>query len=86
MAHAAAEFAKQLLKARGGEDVVIEAYVASNETEAAFFSNKLTIGADGIKQNHGYGKLSPFEEKLLEKGLPELLDQIKAGVDFAKDF
>ena len=86
MAHAAAEFAKQLLKARSGEDVVIEAYVASNETEAAFFSNKLTIGADGIKQNHGYGKLSPFEEKLLEKGLPELLDQIKAGVDFAKDF
>merc|ERR1712113_171344 len=70
----------------GGEDVVIEAYVASNETEAAFFSNKLTIGADGIKQNHGYGKLTPFEEKLLEKGLPELLNQIKAGVDFAKDF
>ena len=32
------------------------------------------------------GKLTAFEEEMLKKGLPELISQIKKGIEFAKNF
>lgn len=37
---------------------------------------------NGLEKNLGIGKLSPFEEDLLQKALPELKKNIQKGEDF----
>merc|ERR1719295_1861588 len=85
MAYAAARFTDSLIKAMNGQEGVIEcAYVASNVTEASYFSTPLLLGRNGIEKNLGLGKLSEFEEGLLKAALPELQGSIKKGVEFVE--
>lgn len=86
MAYAAARFTDSVMKAKAGQEVVECAYVESNVTEAEYFATPLLLGPEGLKSNLGMGKLTAFEEEMLKKGLPELISQIKKGVEFAKNF
>merc|ERR1712111_164895 len=86
MAYAAARFTDSVMKAKAGQEVVECAYVESNVTEAEYFATPLLLGPEGLKSNLGMGKLTAFEEEMLKKGLPELISQIKKGIEFAKNF
>merc|ERR1711990_784824 len=71
MAFAAARFTDNCLTAQSGQNVVEYAYVESDITDATYFSSKLTLGRDGIKQNHGLGELTDYEKSLVEAAVPE---------------
>merc|ERR1719411_2566665 len=86
MAYAAARFTDSVMKAKAGQEVVECAYVESNVTEAEYFATPLLLGPEGLKSNLGMSKLTAFEEEMLKKGLPELISQIKKGIEFAKNF
>ncbi|GAU93445.1 hypothetical protein RvY_05384 [Ramazzottius varieornatus] len=85
MAYAGARFAFSLLRGLNGEKNVIEcSFVESDVTEASYFSTPLLLGKNGIEKNLGLGELNEYEQKLLEKGLPELISSIKKGEDFVR--
>merc|ERR1712012_212753 len=84
MAYAAARFTDSLIKAMNGQEVVECAYVASNLTEASYFSTPILLGPEGIKSNLGLGNLNAYEEELVKKGLPELMGSIKKGIEFVE--
>merc|ERR1719295_489279 len=87
MAYAGARFCDSLMKAMNGQEGIVEcAYVASNVTEASYFSTPLLLGRNGVEKNLGIGKLTKFEEGLLKAMLPELNNSIKKGIDFAQGF
>merc|ERR1712037_979416 len=87
MAYAAARFTDSLIKGMNGQEGVVEcAYVASDLTEAAYFSTPLVLGPNGMEKNLGLGNLTAFEEELLTASLPELKGSIKKGEDFAAAF
>ena len=87
MAYAAARFTDSLIKAMNGKEGVVEcAYVASNVTEATYFSTPLLLGKNGLEKNLGLGKLSAYEEELLKACIPELQKTIKKGEEFAANF
>ena len=46
----------------GQEGVVECAYVASDVTEAKYFSTPLVLGPNGIEKNLGLGNLDAFEK------------------------
>jgi malate dehydrogenase len=83
MAYAGARFAFSILRAMKGEQGVIEcAYVKSDVTEATYFATPLVLGPNGVEKNLGLGKLSAFEQELLQKALPELKKNIEVGEKF----
>jgi len=83
MAYAAARFTDSLIKGMNGQEGVVEcAYVASNMTEATYFSTALVLGPNGVEKNLGLGSLSEYEEGLLSAGLAELKSSIKKGEEF----
>jgi len=83
MAYAGARFTFSVLRAIKGEQGVVEcAYVKSDVTESSYFATPLIIGPGGLEKNLGLGKLSPFEQELLQKALPELKKNIQTGEDF----
>merc|ERR1712189_123664 len=84
MAYAAARFADNCLTAQSGQDVIEYAYVESDVTDATYFSSKLTLGKDGIKQNHGLGELTDYEKSLVEAAVPELQKTITKGEKFVE--
>merc|ERR1712045_659206 len=87
MAYAAARFTDSLIKAMNGQEGVIEcSYVASDITEATYFSTPLLLGKNGLEKNLGLGKLSAYEEELLKACIPELQKTIKKGEEFAANF
>jgi malate dehydrogenase len=87
MAYAAARFTDSLIKAMNGAEGVVEcAYVASNVTEAKYFSTPLLLGPNGIEKNLGLGNLTAYEEDLLKASLPELHGSIKKGEEFAHNY
>merc|ERR1712061_946426 len=85
MAYAASRFTDSLMKAKSGKEVVECAYIASSVTEAPYFATPVKLGAEGIKSNQGIGTLTPFEEDILNKGLPELISSINKGIEFVKN-
>merc|ERR1711879_543122 len=86
MAFAAARFTDNCLTAQGGQDVVEYAYVESDVTESTYFSTKLTLGKDGIKENHGLGDLTDFEKSLVDAAVPELQKTITKGENFVEGY
>jgi malate dehydrogenase len=86
MAFAAARFADNCLTAQSGQDVIEYAYVESKVTDATYFSTKLTLGADGIKLNHGLGDLTDYEKSLVEAAVPELQKTITKGEKFVEGY
>merc|ERR1712036_134378 len=86
MAFAAARFADNCITAQSGQPVIEYAYVESNITEASYFSTKLTLGPDGIKENHGLGELSEYEKGLVAAAVPELQKTITKGEEFVANW
>lgn len=85
MAYAGARLASAVLRGLKGESNVVEcAYVESDITEAPYFASPLVFGRNGVEKNLGIGTLNEFEKDLLKTALPELLKNIKSGVEFAK--
>lgn len=85
MAYAAYTFTTKLLEAIAGRSGIIEcAYVRSDVTQATYFANRVQIGKDGIVKNLGLGKLTSYEKGLVDKAIPELLENIKKGEELAK--
>lgn len=85
MAYAGARFAVSLLRGLSGEQNVIEcSYVRSDVTEAKYFSTPLLLGKCGIEKNLGLGKLSDFEQCLVQEAVPELKKNIEKGEKFVK--
>jgi len=82
MAYAAYIFTENVLKAKGGEETTQCAYVQSDVTDAEFFSSPVTFGKDGIKEVHGFGTLSDYEQGWFDKMMPDLKAQIAKGKDF----
>jgi malate dehydrogenase len=85
MAFAGARFVSSLLDAVNGKSNVVECtYVKSSVVpEVEYFSTPVLLGKNGVEKILGYGKLSAYEQKLLESAIPELKKNIETGVKFA---
>merc|ERR1711994_709625 len=87
MAYAAARFTDSLIKGMSGQEGVVEcAYIASDVTEATYFSTPVVLGPGGVEKNLGLGTLNEFEQGLLAAGIPELKGSIAKGEKFAEGF
>ena len=81
MAFAGSRMADSLLRASQGETGIFEpAFVDSplyKEDGCDFFSSKIELGPEGVKEIHPVGKVSPYEEGLIEVALKDLAGNIK---------
>ena len=87
MAYAGARFAFSLLRGLRGEPNVVEcSYVKSSVVPGVeYFSTPVVLGKNGMEKNLGLGKLSDYEQKLVEDAKKELQASIKKGEDFVKN-
>lgn len=89
MAMAGARFAESLLKAAQGQKGVIEqSYVDSplyKDQGIDFFSSSVELGPNGVEAIHPVGKVTEYEQKLLDACLKDLKGNIEKGVKFAKE-
>lgn len=84
MAYAGHQFANKLMRAMSGEKNIIEcAFVENKLTASPFFSVPCRLGPNGVEETLSFGTLSPFEQKNFNEMLPELMNQVKKGVEFA---
>lgn len=85
MGYAGARFANSLLRGLKGEPNVVEcAYVLSDVCPSVeYFSTPLVLGKNGIESICPIGKVSDFEQDLINKAIPELKSNIEKGVKFA---
>lgn len=85
MAHAAAEFTGQLLRALEGEKNIVECtFTENNVTDSPFFSTPTRLGTDGVEEVLPFGPLSAVEQKNFDEMLPTLKEQVAKGVNFVK--
>jgi malate dehydrogenase len=73
MAMAGARFTESLLKAAQGQKNVIE-----------YFASNVELGPNGVEKIHPVGKITDYEQKLLEACTADLAKNIKKGVDWVK--
>lgn len=87
MAYAGARFAFSLLRGLKGESNVVEcSYVKSSVVPGLeYFSTPVVLGKNGLEKNLGLGKLTDYEQKLVEAAKSELQASIQKGVDFVKN-
>ena len=64
MAVAGAQFADRVMRAKSGEEGIVEcAYVQSEVMPGcAFFSSPITLGKDGVQEIHGVGEVTEYEQ------------------------
>ncbi|MCJ1400352.1 Malate dehydrogenase, cytoplasmic [Xylographa trunciseda] len=88
MAMAGARFTESLLKAAQGQSGVVEpTFVDSplyKDQGVDFFASKVELGPEGVKEIHPVGKISEYEQKLLDACLTDLKKNIEKGVAFVK--
>ncbi|KEF58308.1 malate dehydrogenase, NAD-dependent [Exophiala aquamarina CBS 119918] len=88
MAMAGARFAESLLKASQGEKGVVEpTFVDSplyKDQGVDFFASRVELGPEGVEKIHDIGKITTYEEGLVEAALSDLKKNIQKGVDFVK--
>uniref|UniRef100_A0A0N4ZV85 Malate dehydrogenase, mitochondrial n=1 Tax=Parastrongyloides trichosuri TaxID=131310 RepID=A0A0N4ZV85_PARTI len=85
MALAGARFTQALIDGLQGKKNVQCTYVASDAAKGVeFFSTPVELGPNGAEKILGYGKISSFEQELIEKAIPELQKNISKGVKFIK--
>jgi len=85
MAYAGQRFTSRLLSAIAGAPNVIEcAFVENKLTASPFFSTPVRLGPNGVEEVLPFGKLSPAEQTVFDSMLPDLISQVKKGVEFAK--
>lgn len=84
MAMAGARFAESLLKAAQGEKGVIEpTFVDSplyKDQGIDFFASKVELGPNGVEKIHPVGKITNYEQKLLDNCLTDLKKNIAKGM------
>ncbi|KAH6989145.1 lactate/malate dehydrogenase [Ilyonectria robusta] len=89
MAMAGARMADSLLRAAQGEQGVVEpTFVESplyKDQGVDFFSSKVELGPDGVKEIHPIGPVDAIEEKLIEACLGDLKKNIEKGVAFVAE-
>ncbi len=89
MAMAGARMAESLLKAAQGEKGVVEpTFVDSplyKDQGVDFFSSRVELGPNGVEKIHPVGKITAYEQKLLDAALPDLAKNIKKGVEWVKE-
>lgn len=88
MAQAGARMAGSVLNALAGEiDVVEPTYIDSplfKSEGVEFFSSKVTLGPEGVKEVHPLGVLSAVEDEMVAVAKETLKKNIQKGVDFVK--
>uniref|UniRef100_A0A0K0DKV4 Malate dehydrogenase n=1 Tax=Angiostrongylus cantonensis TaxID=6313 RepID=A0A0K0DKV4_ANGCA len=85
MAVAGARFANALLRAVKGEKNIQCSYVASDAVKGVeYFSTPVELGPNGVERILGVGKVSPFEQELINSAVAELNKNISKGVSFVK--
>ncbi|KAI0060165.1 NAD-malate dehydrogenase [Artomyces pyxidatus] len=96
MAYAGAEFAAKVLKAISGEKgVIAPSYVHLSADKAGgdalkkelgkdldYFSTNVEIGPEGVVKINSLGKLTDYEQSLVQAAIPELATNIEKGVTF----
>lgn len=84
MAQAGARFANSLIRGLSGEAGVMECtYVISDACkECEYFATEVELGKEGVAKIHPIGKVSDYEQALIEKCVSELKGNVKEGVDF----
>lgn len=83
MAYAAAYFADQCLKAKAGEEGIVEcSYVQSNLTELPFFASQVKLGKDGIEEFLPLPEMNELEKENFESLKKELSGSIEKGLKF----
>ena len=89
MAMAGARFAESLLKAAQGVEGVIEpSFVDSplfRGQGVDFFASRVVLGAEGVREILPVGKVSEYEQKLLDACLVDLKKNIEKGVKFVEE-
>lgn len=89
MAMAGARFAESLLKAASGEKGVVEpTFVDSplyKDQGIDFFSTQVELGPNGVEKILPVGKVTEYEQKLLDACLKDLKGNITKGVKFAQE-
>ena len=89
MAMAGARFAESLLKAAQGQKGVIEpTFVDSplyKDQGCTYFASNVTLGPNGVEEIHPVGKVTDYEQKLLDKCLVDLKGNIEKGESWAKE-
>lgn len=85
MAYAGLRFTSRLLEAMGGAKNIVECtFTENNLTAAPWFSSPCRLGPNGVEEVLPYGKISPYEQKILDAMIKDLQDQAKKGIEFAK--
>ncbi|THH17491.1 hypothetical protein EW146_g3326 [Bondarzewia mesenterica] len=96
MAYAGAEFATKVLKAINGEKGIIApsyVHLAADSSggdalkkeigkDLDYFSTNIEIGPEGVARILPLGKLTDFEQGLVQAAVPELTTNIEKGVAF----
>ncbi|EAS34442.3 malate dehydrogenase, NAD-dependent [Coccidioides immitis RS] len=89
MAMAGARFAESLLKAsQGVKDVIEPTFVESPLYKSQgidFFASRVRLGPNGVEEILPVGKVSEYEQKLLDACLVDLKKNITKGIDFVKN-
>lgn len=89
MAMAGARFAESLLKAAQGQKGVIEpTFVDSplfRDQGVNYFSSRVELGPGGVEKIHEVGKITDFEQKLLDAAVKDLKGNIAKGVKFVQE-
>ena len=89
MAMAGARFAESLLKATQGQKGVIEpTFVDSHlyrDRGCEFFASNVELGPNGVEKIHPVGKITDYEQKLLDVCLTDLVKNIKKGTSWVKE-
>ena len=89
MAMAGARFAESLLKATQGQKGVIEpTFVDSHlyrDRGCAFFASNVELGPNGVERIIPIGKVTDYEQKLLDVCLADLVTNIKKGTSWVKE-
>ncbi len=89
MAMAGARFAESLLKAAQGQKGVIEpTFVDSplyKDQGVTYFASNVTLGPNGVEEIHPVGKMTDFEQGLLDKCLIDLKGNIEKGAAWVKE-
>ena len=89
MAMAGARFAESLLKAAQGVKGVVEpTFVDSphyKDKGCEYFASNVELGPGGVEKIHPIGKVTPYEQKLLDNCVEDLAKNIAKGVKWAKE-
>ena len=83
MAMAGARFAESLLKAAQGQKGVVEPTFVDSPLYKSdgidFFASKVELGPSGVEKILEVGKITPYEEKLLDACKTDLKKNIEKG-------